>query len=106
MPEVQENMGEKIKATFLKDMSNKFKGEARLYKLDPIWEYDCWGEVRKIRYIVVSGVANAYMSETYIFEADSKGNVLNWTELPGSHGQGINFGLALEDFEVDYESLA
>lgn len=104
MSEVQENMGEKIKATFLKDMSNKFKGEARLYKLDPIWEYE--EEVRKIRYIVVSGVANAYISETYIFEADSKGNVLNWIELPGSHGQGINFGLALEDFEVDYESLA
>ena len=39
-------------------------------------------------YVVVSGVDDFYVCETYIFPADERGNVLDWGELPGSF-QGV-----------------
>jgi len=67
-------------ATFIREVVD-WKGEAYLYKLEP--GGDCPHE-----YVVVSAtdvvLGIAAGPETYIFAADSNGEVTDWMELPGS----------------------
>lgn len=67
-----------MNAKFVKQLDG-FTGDARLYSLDtPHSGFD---------HVVVSAVGSAFdtgMSETYIFGANPKGSVLDWSELGGS----------------------
>ena len=62
-----------------------FKGDARLYRVEPEVAYTTMGgEELFSNHVIVSGVDNVYVCETYIFPADERGHVLGWGELPGS----------------------
>lgn len=63
----------------------RFRGDARLYRVEPGMAYIARGDEELFsNYVVVSGVDDFYVCETYIFPADERGNVLDWGELPGS----------------------
>lgn len=57
-------------ATFVKDVSADFNGEARLYSTDD-----------EVGHVVVSSVASSFVNETMVFPADENGEVSNWGEL-------------------------
>lgn len=75
-------------ATFTKSLSG-FRGDVRLYKLDPPLCYDT--------YVIVSAIDNMFSGpETYIFPASSDGQVLSWGELEGSLRGVLDHAKALE----------
>jgi hypothetical protein len=89
-------------ATFVKDVSENFTGEAKLYRLsDPI-EYDKpWDDedntpAKLAEYVVVSATVALFSGpETYIFPTDENGDVLDWGELDGSYRGGLDHNKAL-----------
>ena len=98
------------KATFIKKISDDLQLDQRLYKLDPPikvdseWIYDEDGnEASNSRhstyteYVVVSASALVNPVETYIFESDADGKILNYQELPGSYRDGFNHTTALNN---------
>lgn len=74
-------------ATFI-ETKQGFRGDARLYRLSPpISQTDWDGESESHEYVIVSAIASAFdtmRDETYIFPADSEGNITSWGELDGS----------------------
>lgn len=87
-------MGE-IKATFVKDMSNKFSGTAMLWELsEPIGYRHNWddGEPTEFTDHVVTSAAITSLAgpETYVFPADQDGNILDWGEIAGSFRGGLD----------------
>jgi hypothetical protein len=77
------------KATFVKQMLNDVAVQ-ELYRLEPPYEdYD---------FVVVSATVVPYSGpETYIFGADSNGEILKWLELPGSYRGGLSHETALKN---------
>ena len=55
---------------FIRDL-DKVRGTQKL------WRFDDY-------YAVTSAIDNEFGQETYVFEADEHGEIINWTELPGS----------------------
>lgn len=82
-----------MKATLIENLAG-WRSDARLYRVDPPMTYD---DNKKTNYVVVSA-ANVHLSgpETYIFPANSKGEVLDWLELPGSFRGALDHTRALE----------
>lgn len=71
-----------MKATLLKTWTDR-KGEKRLYRCEP----PMVAEEGPAEFVVVSAIGFAFDTgrpETYIFAADSEGDVTNFTDLPGS----------------------
>lgn len=80
------------KATFVKDVSAKFTGEARLYETDD-------------GFVVASSTSSSYgfssISEVMVFPADAHGEVSDWGELGVAYPAGeFNAALADAGFEV------
>jgi hypothetical protein len=75
------------KATFVRRISNDVAVQEP-YRLEPPYEgYD---------FVVVSATVALYSGpETYIFGADSNGEILKWLELPGSYRGGLSHETAL-----------
>lgn len=76
-------------ATYVADVSDKFTGTAFLYRMDPPLTYQTYevdGTSERITEYVVASAADVMFSgpETYIFPADSDGEVIDWGELEGS----------------------
>lgn len=80
-----------MKAEYVGDVSSKFTGEARLYRVPD-----------RSGYVVASSVKNAFVNETMVFEADEHGNVLDWLELGVSYPSG-RFEAALKN--AGYEEI-
>jgi hypothetical protein len=77
------------KATFVKDVSEHFQGNAELYKVTPALEgFD---------FVVVSATVafDTGSPETYIFGADENGTVVSWGELEGSFRGELDISKAL-----------
>lgn len=79
-------------------------GDARLYELSEPVSYvadfdDDGNDVLAETSFVAVSAANAVFSgpETYIFPADSDGEVLNWAELDGSYRGGLDHAQALQN---------
>lgn len=74
-------------ATFIKAIDG-FRGEARLYRMTPPLQEEDWdGEIETHEFVIVSAIMGAFdtmRDETYIFPADSEGNITSWLELDGS----------------------
>jgi hypothetical protein len=80
------------KATELRKLT-KWNGDARLFRLQP----PITTEDGESEFVVVSASIAPYSgSETYIFAANDKGEVLNWGELDGSFRGGLDHERALE----------
>lgn len=81
------------KAEFIRNVGD-WRGDARLYRVDPpvSWGYDGESETD---HVIVSGIDNEWGIETYIFAADSTGEVLGWGELDGSFRGAIDHEQAL-----------
>lgn len=89
-------------AMLVKDVSEKFTGIAKLYKVDPSAAYDRdWDtdEYREESGFVVSSAADVMFSgrETYLFPADSEGNVFHWCELHGSFRGAMDCDAAIKN---------
>lgn len=69
-----------MKATFVRNLSN-FNGEAKLFRVEPAAAYD--GD-KTTEHVAVSKVCGAWAHETYIFPANERGEVIEWTEMDGS----------------------
>ncbi len=83
--------------TFVKDLED-FTGDARLYKCDPPMvihgRYD--EPDGETEYVIASAtIAFDTGPETYLFPANSDGEVTGWSELEGSYKGGMNHGKAL-----------
>lgn len=79
-------------ARLVKDRLPNFTGHANLYRLNPPME--C--ENGTFEYVVVSATMVYPLGpETYIFAADSKGQVTDWGELPGSFRGALDHRAAL-----------
>ncbi len=86
-------------ATFVRFVEG-WRGIAELYKLDPPMEWEDWGEegktqTREAPYVIVSAVFAYSGPETYIFPANSKGEVVSWGELEGSFRGELDIKQAL-----------
>jgi hypothetical protein len=84
-----------MKATFVRSVEG-FAGYAELFRLEkPKNNNYVW-----FRFIVVSTIKRAFdtgMPETYIFPANSRGEVLSWRELEGSFRGAMDISKALRD---------
>jgi hypothetical protein len=95
-------------ATLIKDCSEHFWREAKLYRVSPPVEYrisysDNDSPAKLAQYVIVSSTDVPFSGpETYIFPSDAEGNVLNWTELEGSYRGGLDIEKALSyaGFEI------
>lgn len=77
------------KATFIKQMQG-FRGDARLYELNPPLE--------GATHVVVSAVSSFMMEpETYIFRSDTEGEIQDWLEMEGSFRGGMDHQKALHN---------
>jgi hypothetical protein len=78
-------------AKFIKN-GKGYTGDARLYELSEPVEY----EGSTSQFVIVSAASVAFSGpETYIFLANSEGEVTNWGELPGSFRGGFDHEQAL-----------
>lgn len=91
-----------MKATLIQANLPNYKGAANLYRLDPPmvyaeWRYEDDTHIEKqYEYVLVSAAVVPFEGpETYIFPADSEGNVTDFSELPGSYRGGLNHKKAL-----------
>lgn len=66
---------------------NHMRGDARLYQLSEPLDGS--------EHVVVSGIDNRWGAETYIFPADSSGEITSWGELEGSFKGSIDHAEAL-----------
>lgn len=88
-------------AEFIKDVSEDFRGIAKLWRITPPVIYTEWneddGEIDlEAEYVITSATVALFSGpETYIFPADSEGNVLNWMELPGSYRGAMDHEFAI-----------
>jgi hypothetical protein len=86
-------------ATFIRQLPN-WRGDARLYRLSQPVRYT---DSDATTYVVVSAVElPAVLSqrsdcETYIFPSDDEGEVLAWSELPGSTRGTLFHEVAIEE---------
>jgi hypothetical protein len=88
-------------ATLIKSHLESFRGDAGLYKLSPPMS-DYGDELTQYTHVIVSAVTLPDNNvETYIFPADSEGNILDWGELPGSMKGTLSHTHALR--EAGYE---
>jgi hypothetical protein len=91
-----------ITAKFVRDLDG-FSGDARLYRLsEPIRAgYEPFDEPDErvlTHHVVVSGTVVAFSGpETYIFGADSEGEIISWAELPGSFQGSIDHAEAIRN---------
>src|SRR5690349_19484746 len=89
-----------MKATLVRRI-NDWKGDARLYRVEPPLRYDTWGDEDKDQeaatgYVIVSAADVPFSGpETYIFAASEAGDVLDWGELDGSFRGGLDHREAL-----------
>ncbi len=85
------------KAHFIKDMEG-MRGKASVYRLDPPLVEEDWEEKEKgAQFVVVSAFDVPFSGpETYIFQADEDGEILNWSEMGGSFKGGLSHVDALE----------
>lgn len=98
------------KATFIKDVSERFRGVAELWHLDPplaedrfYYSEDREDETVHHQYVIVSAISDLYECETYIFPATEDGEIESWLELDGSYKGGTDIDLALR--RAGYEEL-
>jgi len=92
-------------ATFVKNLTAyNYKGDARLYRVDPPAQFDGEETEETTEFVVVSATHVVYSGpETYIFPADSSGEIIDWGELEGSFRGGLDHACALEN--AGYEVL-
>jgi len=90
-------------AKLIKEKLDDFIGHANLYKLSHSIKYDKpWNEIdppaKKTKYVIVSAVSAMITGpETYIFPANSKGEIIDWGELDGSFKGGLDHSKALQN---------
>jgi hypothetical protein len=89
-----------VNATLVRDVSADFRGKAFLYRCDPPMQYtDGYGDDAdelETEYVIVSATHAMFSGpETYIFPANSDGEVTNWSELDGSYKGGLDHAGAL-----------
>lgn len=86
-----------MEARLIKTIPNKTHGgEMRLYKVKPLVEFR--GETTD--HLMVSAIPLAFDTgrpETYIFPANSAGEIISWGELEGSFRGGMDHEKALRD---------
>jgi len=91
-------------ATFVKDVSEDFVGQAELFKVDPPIGFDMDYETNKNKkqtsYVIVFAAMAFSPPETYIFPATPDGKIENWMELAGSFKGELDIKKALAN--ADY----
>lgn len=96
-----------MQVSFVRDVSEHFNGEARLYKLSEPYTVRGRSTVDEngnasplvVDHIIASAaVPYIDQPETYIFAADAAGEVRCWIELPGSEKMTFDCDAAAERF--------
>jgi hypothetical protein len=86
-------------ATLLKDTppTAKHRGHWRHYRVSPPMKLSGWGDdgARTSEYVIVSAATTYSGPETYIFLADEKGEITDWTECSGSFRGDLDHERAL-----------
>lgn len=83
-------------ATFVKDLSADFTGRAELFRVDPPMRG--WGsDALTFGYVIASATGVLGKPETYLFGSNVGGDVVDWTELPGSQKGTLSIEEVLAD---------
>lgn len=96
-------------ANLIRTVNPRAQGDQRLYHCTPPMPgWEPWGKDGQQQhwdYVVVSA-ANVPFSgpETYIFGADSSGEIVDWTELDGSFKGGLDHEQALRNAGYEVRS--
>ena len=96
-------------AELIKDVSADFRGVAKLYKLSSPVRYkeiinSETSKKRQTKFVVLSSVDMALDhggSETFIFPANSKGDIQSWHELVGSARLKVSHNVVLGSLGFD-----
>ncbi len=90
-------------AKLIKKLKRNFRGDARLYKVNPPMKYleddkiDDSKET-KTSYVVISATVAMFSgAETYIFSADKNGDITEWSEMEGSYRGSLDHAKALRN---------
>lgn len=97
-------------ATFIRKMDDSWRGDARLYRLDPPIHIGLYSGYKykgsdyiftDVEYVIVSAVEDPFPfasgMDTLIFPATENGDVMDWGELDGSVVGTLDHALALRD---------
>lgn len=89
-------------AEFVRDISNdddSWTGTAKLWRVSPPVRFSTLeGGTRETEYVITSATVAIFSGpETYIFPADSEGEVMNWIELPGSYRGDLDHDRAIRN---------
>lgn len=90
-------------ATFIKNANFLWKGDARIYKLEPPMIRESKGPIGSrecvpIRFVVVSSIPP---KGTFIYETDENGRSVKWFDLGGSLQASVDHAQALRS--IGYE---
>lgn len=89
--------------TKVRDRENS-RAQQTIYRLSRPITYGYEHDDSKTQHIVVSAtIVEGSGPETYIFPADENGVILDWLELPGSYGGGLEHDYAIERFIAHYD---
>jgi hypothetical protein len=100
---LEEQMASEMTATLVKDNLPDFNGRAALYRCDPPFlDREPWeqGEERKSYKFVIASAATVMFGggpETYLFGANEDGEIIDWSELPGSFKGGLDHDAAFSN---------
>lgn len=81
-------------AVWLRDINKEKDRRMSLYLLSHRMK-DFEGHIVPSRYVIVSAVCNELLHETFIFESNSEGEFINYSELPGSSKNVFSHKFAL-----------
>lgn len=91
-------------ATLVRSNLTNFATAAYLYRLsEPLFDYR--GKLSAVYVIVIAGAAvtGDHGPETYIFPSSSEGDVVSWSELPGSTTGTLDHEMALRNAGYEVE---
>lgn len=85
-------------ATWVKDTSN-VRANAALYRFDPPLVSSGWDDApgHDVPYAVVSAASPSGDPETYVFEADEAGQIVDWSEMECSQRGTLSHEDVLQD---------
>lgn len=93
-------------ATFVRSLDG-WRGDARLFRVDPPVQYGWQEPYPKADHVVVSAVVVLDTPETYLFpaSADTQDDPLSWSEMDGSYRGGLDHAEALRRAGYDIAAV-
>lgn len=88
---------------FIRELRDGFTGSAKLWRVSPPLKYGYSEDKQETEYVVSSATVAMFTGpETYIFPANAEGEIVSWSELPGSYRGGLDHDVAMSALAEDW----